>query len=105
MKSVLRKSTFRKSAIRCAFATSLILLGIAPAMPALAQAPASAPANRVVGTVTAVGNGLLTVKTDAGTERKVTVPDGIKLQRIAPGEKDLSKAATIQFSDLAVGDR
>jgi len=45
------------------------------------------------------------VKTDAGLERKVTVPDGIKIQRIAPGEKDLSKAAVIQFADLAVGDR
>jgi hypothetical protein len=38
-------------------------------------------------------------------ERKVTVPEGIKLQRIAPGEKDLSKAAVIEFKDLAVGDR
>jgi hypothetical protein len=71
-----------------------------------AQAPAApAAANRFVGTITSVSSGALTVKTDAGTERKVTVPDGIKLQRIAPGEKDLSKAATIQFSELAIGDR
>ena len=70
-----------------------------------AQAPAAAPANRFLGTITAAGTGLLTVKTDAGVERKVTVPDGIKIQRIAPGAKDLSSAATIQFSDLAVGDR
>jgi hypothetical protein len=47
----------------------------------------------------------LTVKTDAGVEHKVTVPDGIRLQRVAPGAKDLSSAATIQFSDLATGDR
>jgi hypothetical protein len=33
------------------------------------------------------------------------VPDGVRIQRIAPGAKDLSNAATIQFSDLAVGDR
>ena len=85
---------------------NLILLGIAfqPAQ-ALSQAPAAAPANRFLGTITAVAPGLLTVKTDAGVERKVTVPDGISLQRIAPGAKDLSNAATIQFSDLAVGDR
>jgi hypothetical protein len=70
---------------------------------AAAQAPAVA--NRFVGTVTAVGAGVLTAKTDAGVERKVTVPEGIKIQRIAPGEKNLSNAATIQFSDLAVGDR
>jgi hypothetical protein len=69
------------------------------------QAPAAAPANRFVGTISATAAGLLTVKTDAGVERKVTVPDGIKLQRVAPGAKDLTGAATIQFSDLAVGDR
>jgi hypothetical protein len=71
-----------------------------------AQAPAAAPAaNRFLGTITATSAGLLTVKTDAGVERRVTVPDGIKIQRVAPGAKDLSSAATISFSDLAVGDR
>lgn len=71
-----------------------------------AQAPAApAASTRFLGTITAVGSGLITVKTDAGVEHKVTVPDGIKIQRIAPGAKDLSNAATIQFSNLAVGDR
>ena len=75
---------------------------------ATAQTPAGAPAataTRFLGTITGVGTGLLTVKTDAGVERKVTVPEGIRLQRVAPGAKDLSSAAVIQFSDLAVGDR
>jgi hypothetical protein len=79
---------------------------------AFGQAPAAAPApapaanaNRFMGTITAVAPGALTVKTDAGAERKVTVPQGIRLQRIAPGAKDLSNAATIEFADLAVGDR
>ena len=75
---------------------------------ATAQAPAAVPAanaTRFLGTIKAVGTGLLTVKTDAGAERKVTVPEGIRLQRVAPGAKDLSSAAMIQFSDLAVGDR
>lgn len=72
---------------------------------AQAVTPPAAAATRFVGTITSVGTGLISVKTDAGVERKVTVPDGIKIQRIAPGEKDLSKAATIQFSELTVGDR
>ena len=76
-------------------------LTLSPA--ALAQAAPAA--NRFVGTITASAPGTLTVKTDAGVERKVTVPDGVRIQRIAPGAKDLSGAATIQFSDLAVGDR
>lgn len=104
------KSKFMKFSMRRGFGKALLVLSAAVVVPAVrpvvAQAPAPAVnANRVVGTVTAVGTGLLTVKTDAGVERKVTVPEGIKLQRIAPGEKDLSKAATIQFADLAVGDR
>jgi len=88
---------------------ALLLLnvsGVAPfCAPALAQATAPALANRFLGTITAVAPGSITVKTDAGVERKVTVPDGIRLQRVVPGAKDLTSAATIQFSDLAVGDR
>ena len=61
---------------------------IAPA--ASAQAPA---ATRFVGTVTATAAGSLKVKTDAGIEHAVTVPDGIKLQRIAPGAKEIGRAS------------
>ncbi len=80
---------------------SSTLLGQAPAGTA---APATNP-NRLVGTITAVGSGQITVKTDGDGARKVTVPEGIRMQRVAPGEKDLSKAALIEFKDLAVGDR
>jgi len=104
------KSEFKKLSARSALGKALLSVAVVVSAVPLAFAqtppPASAgAANRVVGTVTAIGTGALTVKTDAGVERKVTVPEGIKLQRIAPGEKDLSKAATIQFTDLAVGDR
>ena len=112
MQAKLMKSTSRHK-VCTYFGCALLLLNVSgPAMMSMplqaetgAQVPATTPANRLVGTVTAVGTGLLTVKTDAGVERKVTVPDGIKMQRVAPGAKDLSSAATIQFSDLAVGDR
>jgi hypothetical protein len=67
---------------------------------AWAQAPA-----RFLGTITAIAGTTLTVKTDAGQAYQVEVPSGAAIRRIAPGEKDLSKAETIQFSDLAVGDR
>ena len=40
-----------------------------------------------------------------GSQRQFDVPSEAVLKRIAPGEKDLSKAATIAFTDLAVGDR
>lgn len=65
-----------------------------------AQAPA-----RFLGTITAVHGTTITVKTDAGQSYDVQVPAAAAIQRIAPGQKDLSTAETIQFSDLAVGDR
>ena len=65
-----------------------------------AQAPA-----RFVGSITSINANNVAVKTDAGDQRQFEVPAEAVIKRIAPGEKDLSKAATIPFSDLAVGDR
>jgi hypothetical protein len=62
-------------------------------------------ASSFMGTITAVGGSSLTVKTDAGVVHQVDVPSTAELKRIAPGEKDLSKADTIQFTDLETGDR
>jgi hypothetical protein len=79
-------------------ALSIALLATAPVL--CAQAP-----SRFLGTVTAVGSNALTVKTDAGETRQVELPSSAAIKRIAPGQRDLSTAETIQFSDLAVGDR
>ena len=65
-----------------------------------AQAPA-----RFVGTITAISGNTITVKTDAGESKQVTVADSAVLKRLEPGQKDLSAAATIQVTDLASGDR
>ena len=60
---------------------------------------------RFVGSITTINGTMLTVKTDAGEQRQVDVPAEASVKRIAPGQKDLSTAATIAFSELAVGDR
>ena len=78
-----------------------LLIAIAIGAPLL-RAQAS---SRYLGTITAINGDTLTVKTDAGDVRQVQVPATASLKRIAPGEKDLSTAATIQFGDLATGDR
>ena len=65
-----------------------------------AQTPA-----RLVGTISAISGTTLTVKPDSGDSRQVAVPSAVPIKRVAPGQKDLSTAETIQFSDLAVGDR
>lgn len=69
-----------------------------------ASAHAQAP-SRFVGSVTAITGTSVTVKTDAGDQRQFDVPADANIKRIAPGEKDLSKAADMAFADLAVGDR
>ena len=78
----------------------LVALLVFVSIAANAQAPA-----RFVGSVSAITGNSLTVKTDAGEQRQFDVSSEAVIKRIEPGEKDLSKAATIAFSDLAVGDR
>ncbi len=72
----------------------------------LATAPtARAQATRFLGSITTINGDTLTVKTDAGDVHQVQVPSTAQLKRIAPGQTDLTKAADMEFSGLAVGDR
>ncbi len=72
----------------------------------LAAAPAArAQVARYLGSITAISGDTLTVKTDAGDVHQVQVPSTTVLKRIAPGEKDLTKAEPIEYNSLAVGDR
>jgi len=74
-------------------------------LPLAAPVATAQTAPRIVGTVTAINGTTLTVKTDGDGERPVLVPATAPIKRIAPGQKDLSAAEAIQFSDLAKGDR
>jgi co-chaperonin GroES (HSP10) len=76
-------------------------------MALVAQAPATAPtpAARQLGTVTAIAGSSLTLKTDAGQEVVVSVPEGARILQLAPGSTDLKTAQTIALKDIAVGDR
>jgi hypothetical protein len=65
-----------------------------------AQAP-----KPIQGTITVIDSNTLSVKSDADGVTQIEVPSTAAILRIAPGAKDLSAAAKIQFSDLAVGDR
>jgi co-chaperonin GroES (HSP10) len=69
----------------------------------VAQAPAAAA--RQLGTVTAVAGNSLTMKTDAGQEVVVSVPDGARILQLAPGSTDLKTAQAIALKDIAAGDR
>lgn len=86
--------------VKAFVAITFSMLAALAVQPARAQAPA-----RFIGTVTAINGTTISVKTDAGQSFDVQVPSATSIKRVAPGQKDLSTAETIQFSDLAVGDR
>jgi uncharacterized protein DUF5666 len=65
----------------------------------------AAAAARPVGTIKSVSGNTITLTTDAGSDVAVVVQDGTKLIRIAPGQKDLKDAVTIQLQELLPGDR
>jgi hypothetical protein len=98
-----------KNKIKIGFLASMAQVGLiallAAATMARAQGAAAPPASRFLGTITAIAGNTLTVKSDADGLRQVEVPATAAIKRIAPGQKDLSTAVTIHFSDLAVGDR
>ena len=71
----------------------------------MAQAPAPTPAARQLGTVTAVAENSLTLKTDAGQEVVVSVSDGARILQLAPGSTDLKTAQPIALKDISAGDR
>ncbi|HEX3436205.1 MAG TPA: hypothetical protein VHT24_05500 [Pseudacidobacterium sp.] len=71
-----------------------------PAMAAQATSTA-----RLLGTVTAVSDGAVTLKSDAGVVSTITVSDATRIVRTEPGQKDLSSATVIHLQDLTVGDR
>jgi len=99
--AVFRSVTLRASLMLPAAIFSACGMGL------MAQAPATAPAPaaRQLGTVTAVAGNSLTLKTDAGQEVVVSVPDGARILQLAPGSTDLKSAQVIALKDIAAGDR
>lgn len=62
-------------------------------------------AARNVGTVQSISDKTLVLKTDAGSEITVSIPEGTRILRLAPGQTDLKSATPITLPDLQVGDR
>ncbi len=83
----------------------MMALGLVALAPAAPLASAQAAASRFLGTISAISGTTLTVKPTQGDARQVEVPSTAQLERIEPGQTNLSAAVPMQFSDLAVGDR
>jgi hypothetical protein len=102
------------------FAIALMLVGVLAGSSVHAQTPATAtssPAaqtgdpgitpNGAIGEVKVIDNAAkqLIVKTDAGSLVTVALSDKTVYMRLAPGEKTLTNATKIAFSDVGEGDR
>jgi hypothetical protein len=97
------------------FAICALGAALALATPLLAQESAGAPQSNAggapggvgknVGVVKSINGNTLVLKSDSGPEITITVADGARLLRLAPGQTDLKSAATITLADLQVGDR
>ncbi|MGA9545900.1 MAG: DUF5666 domain-containing protein [Candidatus Sulfotelmatobacter sp.] len=107
----MRANTIRFLVIAlCAVASALStrLLPSCQAMSASVQtrqAAAPGTVSRPVGAIKAINGTQITLTPDSGSAVSVTVQSTTRILRIAPGEKDLKNATSIQLQDLQIGDR
>jgi hypothetical protein len=69
------------------------------------ETQSSATVARKTGTVKSIKGNAITLKPDSGADVNVTVQDGAKVMRIAPGQTDLKSATPITLQEIQVGDR
>src|SRR5215210_7309771 len=96
------------SAITLVLATFAAFSVSAQTSPATGQSTdASISANRALGEVKVIDPAAkqLIIKTDAGAFVTVVLNDATSYMRVAPGEKDLTKATKIAFAEVGEGDR
>lgn len=100
------KGKLQKGAV-AVFCFAFFYTALAAAIPiAQAQQPASpASAGKAIGAIKSISGSTLIIAPDSGPEVSVNVQPATQILRIAPGEKSLSNAATVQLQDLQVGDR
>ena len=91
---------WRRGAVALMTVVALALGAMAQTAPQAASAQAKA-----VGEIKSIGGGTLVLSTDDGKSLSVSLPDGVRVVRIAPGATDLKSATPITVQDLTVGDR
>jgi hypothetical protein len=91
----------------CVLAGSLFTFGamLAQDRPAEGQQGSAGAAARNVGAVKSITGKTLVLKTDAGPEITISLLDGTRIMRLAPGQTDLKNATPMTLPELQVGDR
>jgi hypothetical protein len=98
---------------KCAWKIGTVLLLCSMAVSLQAQSSAqpaegqqsAAAVSRNIGTVKSIGDKTLVLKTDAGAEVTISLADGTRIVRLAPGQTDLKSATPMTLPEIQVGDR
>jgi hypothetical protein len=99
---------------KCVFTLGIALSAIGMGIPARAQdrpQPPEGPqgntgvVSRSLGTLKSINGKTLALTADAGPEVTVTLLDGTRILRLAPGQTDLKNATPMTLPELQVGDR
>ncbi|HWZ45392.1 MAG TPA: hypothetical protein VNW97_18095 [Candidatus Saccharimonadales bacterium] len=60
---------------------------------------------RKLGAVQSITGSVLVLKQDSGPDVKVTLPEGVRILRLAPGQTDLKSATPMALTEVQVADR
>ncbi|HEV3039567.1 MAG TPA: DUF5666 domain-containing protein [Candidatus Angelobacter sp.] len=88
---------------KCKFAVWFALMAISTVI-CQGQAQPDSTA-RKLGTVKSINGKVLVLKLDSGADANVTVADGVRIMRLAPGQTDLKSATPMTLPEIQVGDR
>src|SRR5882762_8010729 len=99
-----RRLAARRLAIGFMLAGAFSAMVLAPG-PVHAQETAAPAAARKLGTVKSISGATIVLKVDSGPDVTVTVQDGARIVRLAPGQTDLKSATPMTLAEVQVGDR
>jgi hypothetical protein len=100
-----REIPARALLLPCVAALALSGVGWAQGGASPTSEQSAPPIQQAVGTIKAIDGDQVTLTPDAGHEVQVVLQDSTRIVRVAPGQKDLKHAATLQKQDLQTGDR
>ena len=93
----------KKSIVASTLFLTCLVFWAGSAVTQTADAASAAIAKRI-GVIKAINGSAITLAPESGPDVAVNVAPVARILRIAPGEKDLKNAASIQLQDLKVGD-
>jgi Domain of unknown function (DUF5666) len=106
---IMTRAMIRRPVVAVCFAilATFVRVTTSPAAASTQAEQAAAPgaATRRIGAIKSINGMSITLTPDSGADVTIIVQPATRVVRIAPGEKDLKNATSIQPQDLQIGDR